>query len=147
MTKKLRGHQSASKRASYKWEGSDKVTTSVAKLLGNTMDNEKSVKKRIYNKRLYAYTCAYSSVPNRRAGRNKRAGGIFFSKSINVQTKIRPCRVDFFLKINKRACTSIRYTRVLLNNTSYCYGLYRSHFNCTKATPQIITMSKKTPNA
>ena len=50
MTKKLRGHQSASKRASYKWEGSDKVTTSVDKFLGNTMDNEKSAKKRIYNK-------------------------------------------------------------------------------------------------
>ena len=29
-----------------------------------------------------------------------------------MQTKIRPYRVDFFLKINKRACTSIRYTRV-----------------------------------
>ena len=43
---------------------------------------------------------------------NKRAGGNFSSKSIIVQTKIRQCRVDFFLKINKRACTSIRYTRV-----------------------------------
>ena len=40
--------------------------------------------------------------------------GNFFSKSINVQTKIRPCRGEFFLKINKRACTSIRYTRVLV---------------------------------
>ena len=40
-------------------------------------------------------------------------GGIFFSKSINVQTKIRPCRGEFFLKINKRACTSIRYIRVV----------------------------------
>ena len=30
-------------------------------------------------------------------------GGNFFSKSINVQTKIRPCRWKFFLKINKRA--------------------------------------------
>ena len=39
-------------------------------------------------------------------------GGIFFSKSINVQTKIRPCRREFLLKINKCACTSIRYTRV-----------------------------------
>ena len=29
-----------------------------------------------------------------------------------MQTKIRPYRVDFFLKINKGACTSIRYTRV-----------------------------------
>ena len=45
----------------------------------------------------------YSSVPNRRAGRNKRAGGKIFSKSINVQTKIRTCRGEFFLKINKRA--------------------------------------------
>ena len=50
---------------------------------------------------------------NKRAGWNKSAGGNFFSKSINVQTKIRPCRVDFFLKINKCVCTSIRYTRVL----------------------------------
>ena len=49
---------------------------------------------------------------NKRAGWNKRAGGIFFSKSINVQTKIKPCRGEFFLKINNRACTSIRYTRV-----------------------------------
>ena len=45
----------------------------------------------------------YSSVPNRRAVRNKRAGGKIVSKSINVQTKIRPCRGEFFLKINKRA--------------------------------------------
>ena len=45
----------------------------------------------------------YSSVPNRRAVRNKRAGGKIVSKSINVQTKIRPCRGKFFLKINKRA--------------------------------------------
>ena len=37
------------------------------------------------------------------AGQNRRAEGNFFSKSINVQTKIRPCRGDFFLKINKRA--------------------------------------------
>ena len=40
---------------------------------------------------------------NKRAGWNKRAGRNFFSKSINVQTKIRPCRGKFFLKINKRA--------------------------------------------
>ena len=45
----------------------------------------------------------YSSVPNRRAVQNKRAGGKIVSKSINVQTKIRPCRGEFFLKINKRA--------------------------------------------
>jgi hypothetical protein len=32
---------------------------------------------------------------NKRAGWNKRAGGIFFSKSINMQTKIRPCRGEF----------------------------------------------------
>ena len=55
---------------------------------------------------------------------NKRAGqieehmldlnmqGDFFSKTINVQTEIRPCRGEFFLKINERACTSIRHTRV-----------------------------------
>ena len=56
---------------------------------------------------------SYWTNTNKRAGWNKRAGGNFFSKSINVQTKIRPCRVEFFLKINKRACTSIRYTRVV----------------------------------
>ena len=30
-------------------------------------------------------------------------GGFFLSKSINVQTKIRPCRGDVFLKIDKHA--------------------------------------------
>ena len=45
----------------------------------------------------------YSSVPNRRAVRNKRGGGKIVSKSINVQTKIRLCRGEFFLKIKKRA--------------------------------------------
>ena len=54
---------------------------------------------------------------NKRAGWNKRAGRKVFSKLINVQTKIRPYRVDFFLKINKRACTSIWYTRVYKNVT------------------------------
>ena len=49
---------------------------------------------------------------NKRADQNIRAGGIFFSKSINVQTQIRPCRRELLFKINKRACTSIRYTRV-----------------------------------
>ena len=29
--------------------------------------------------------------------------GNFLSKTINVQTQIRPCKGDFFLKINKRA--------------------------------------------
>jgi hypothetical protein len=32
----------------------------------------------------------------KRAGQNRRAGRKIFSKSINVQTKIRPCRGDFF---------------------------------------------------
>ena len=32
-----------------------------------------------------------------------RHAGFFFSESRNVQTKIRLCRGDFFLKINKRA--------------------------------------------
>ena len=45
----------------------------------------------------------YSSVPNRRIGPNKRAGGKILKKTLNVQTQIRPCRGDFFLKINKRA--------------------------------------------
>ena len=45
----------------------------------------------------------YSSVPNRRIGPNKRAGGKILKKTLNVQIQIRPCRGDFFLKINKRA--------------------------------------------
>jgi hypothetical protein len=32
----------------------------------------------------------------KRAGQNRRAGGKIFSKSINVQTKIRPCRGGFW---------------------------------------------------
>ena len=49
----------------------------------------------------------------KRAGQNRSAGGKFSGKSINVQIKIKPSRGEFFLKINKRACTSIRYTRVV----------------------------------
>ena len=45
----------------------------------------------------------YSSVPNRRVGQNKRAGGKILKKTLNVQTQIRPCRGNFFLKIDKRA--------------------------------------------
>ena len=45
----------------------------------------------------------YSIVPNRRVGQNKRAGGKILKKILNVQTQIRPCKGDFFLKINKRA--------------------------------------------
>ena len=37
----------------------------------------------------------------KRAGQNRRAEGKIFSKSINVQTKIRSCSGDFILKINK----------------------------------------------
>jgi hypothetical protein len=46
-------------------------------------------------------------------GWNRQAGGVFFSKSINVLTKRRPCRGEFFLKINKCLCTSIGYTKVV----------------------------------
>ena len=42
----------------------------------------------------------------------KCAGGNIFIELINVQTQIRPCWWEFFLEINKRACTSIWYTRV-----------------------------------
>ena len=58
----------------------------------------------------------------KRAGHNRRAGRNFFTKSINVQTKIRPCRGEFFLKINKRACTSIRYTRVVCSSRDKAYS-------------------------
>ena len=39
-------------------------------------------------------------MPNRRVGRNKCAGGKILKKH---HTKIRPCRGEFFLIINKRA--------------------------------------------
>ena len=68
-------------------------------------------------------SASYSSVPNRRVGRNKRAcgkilknnkragqnirvGGKFSGKSINVQTKIKPCRAEFFSK-SIPSCTFI----------------------------------------
>ena len=35
-------------------------------------------------------------------------------KLIIMQTKIRPYRLEFLFKINKRACTSIWYTRVVI---------------------------------
>ena len=68
------------------------------------------------------------------AGWNRRAGENFFSKSINVQTKIRPCRGEFFLKINKRACTSIWYTRVYecsLNNKKVSIHSFWYTITCT----------------
>ena len=45
----------------------------------------------------------YSSVPNKRVGQNKYAGGKILKKTLNVQTQIKSYRGDFFLKINKRA--------------------------------------------
>ena len=51
----------------------------------------------------YFESYMYSSVPNRHIGPNKHAGGKILKKILNVQTQIRPCRGDFFLKINKRA--------------------------------------------
>ena len=39
----------------------------------------------------------YSSVPNRRAGPNKRAGGKILEKKINMQDRI-DVQGDFFLK-------------------------------------------------
>ena len=54
----------------------------------------------------------------KRAVQNRRTGGNFFLKSINVQTQIRPCRGEFCIKINKRACTSIRYARVVTDKTT-----------------------------
>ena len=65
----------------------------------------------------------------KRTGWNRRTGWNFFSKSINVQTRIRPCRGEFFLKINKRACTSIRYTRVGESNPQYDDRLFIVHEN------------------
>ena len=38
----------------------------------------------------------------------------FLKLFLKLLTQIRPCRGDFLLKINKCACTSIRYTRVLM---------------------------------
>jgi hypothetical protein len=80
----------------------------------NTMDDLVDInqQKPILIAQLFVHISVhtYSSVPNRRVGQNKRVGGI------NVQGEIRPCRGEFFLKINKRACTSIRYTKVCNNN-------------------------------
>jgi hypothetical protein len=44
----------------------------------------------------------YSSVPNRRAGQNKRAGGKILKKTLNVQDRI-DVQGENFWKINKRA--------------------------------------------
>ena len=57
----------------------------------------------IFQKETLGFTHHYSSVPNRRVGQNKHAGGKILKKTLNVQNKIRPCRREFFLKINKRA--------------------------------------------
>ena len=53
--------------------------------------------------------------------------GIFFSKTINVQTKIRQCRGELCLKINKRACTFIRQTRVGIYLLHEFHSDFRSH--------------------
>ena len=90
-----------------KWP--DAHLSAVCTVRGYGTDNKVNTLGWTQNRNSYRY----SSVPNRRAGQKRRAGGIFFSKSINVQAKIRPCRVDLFHKINKHACTSIRYTRVI----------------------------------
>ena len=45
----------------------------------------------------------YFSLPNNRAGWNKRAGWQILSKLINVQDGIRPCRLEFFKKLIKCA--------------------------------------------
>ena len=47
-----------------------------------------------------------------RTGLNNRSGWNFFSKIISAQGLISSHRVDFFLKNNKRTCSSIRHTRV-----------------------------------
>ena len=69
----------------------------------------------------------------KRADQNKAVqGGNFFSKSINVQTKIRLCRGEFFLKINKRAHTSIWYTRV--HAIKKCFSML-GHFQEMTSNP------------
>ena len=47
------------------------------------------------------------------AGWNKFAGWKLSSKLINVQDLIRVCRVENDIEISKRACTFIRYSRVV----------------------------------
>ena len=53
---------------------------------------------------------------------NKRAGGFFFSKTINVQGKIRLCRGDFFSKksrnVRARLFGTLDYIKVSNNATS-----------------------------
>ena len=45
----------------------------------------------------------YFSVPNKHVGQNKRTSGKILEKTLNVRTKIRPGRVEFFIILNKRA--------------------------------------------
>ena len=56
----------------------------------------------------------------KRAGQNRRAGGKIFSKSINVQTKIRPCRVEFwegnFLPLDVWDCFGIALEYFVLDH-------------------------------
>ena len=54
------------------------------------------------------------------AGWNKRADWNFPQKTINVQDLIRACRVIKRPENNKRACTFIRYSRVLIKLLSCC---------------------------
>ena len=56
------------------------------------------------------------------AGPNKSAGCKIFQKLINVQDQIRACRLEKIQKINKRACTFIRYLRVHKLKNYSLYG-------------------------
>ena len=58
--------------------------------------------------------CAAMESRLKHAGWNKRADWNFPQKTINVQDLIRACRVIKKFEINKRACTFIRYSRVLI---------------------------------
>ena len=62
----------------------------------------------------------YSSVPNRRAVRNKRAGGIFFSEiSISVQMEIN-VQGGFYFKILIKLQDFV-HKLVLLMDINLCY--------------------------
>ena len=45
----------------------------------------------------------YSSVPNRRVGQNKRAGGKILKKHLTCKPKKKTLKGEFFPQINKRA--------------------------------------------
>ena len=66
----------------------------------------------------------FLSEKNKRTGFNKRTGLKICQKLINEQDLIRGDRTEFFQKINKRTCSSIKYSRVLDGSHVQCAITY-----------------------